>query len=76
MANKFTLKIAQVDTDHTTKFNMTVGEIYQRKNGAAGYAIGNKDNYESREDATETVKDLLREFFSANGFNVEFTKED
>lgn len=72
MEKRFTLKVEQVDTEHTTKFNMTVGEIYLRKTAATGYAMGSKENYESREDAIETLKDLITGFFGRNGFDVEF----
>lgn len=77
MANKFTLKVSQVDTNHTTKFYMTVGELYLRASGeATGYSLGSKETYESREDAAETIKDLIRAFFGENGFDVEFTKAE
>lgn len=78
MDKKFTLKVEQVNTEHTTKFNMTVGEIYLRKSGeSTGYAMGNKETYESREDAIETIKDLIKAFFGREGFDVEFkVKED
>lgn len=75
MTRKFTLKVSQADTTHTTKFYMAVGEIYLRKTGdAAGYSLGHKENYESREDAIETIKGLIRKFFGSNGFDVEFNK--
>lgn len=76
MENKFALKVTQVNTEHTTKFNMTIGEIYLRKTGATGYSLGHKENYESREDAEATIKDLIREFCTANGFDVEFKVEE
>lgn len=77
MEKTFTLKVEQVNTDHTTKFYLTAGEIYLRKSGeASGYAMGHKETYESREDAVETIKDLIREHFRREGFDVEFKVKD
>ena len=70
---QFNLKVQFVNTNHTTKFNMTVGEIYVRKDGqATAYAVGNKEPFESREEAMTYVMDKITEFCEVNGFGVEF----
>ena len=69
----FSLKVQFVNTEHTTKFNMTVGEIYLRRDGqATAYAVGYKEPFATREDAIEYVRDVIEKFCEANGFGVEF----
>lgn len=72
-AKKFNLKVQFVNTNHTTKFSMTVGEIYLRKDSqATAYAVGTKEPFASREEATQYVMDKITEFCEYNGFGVEF----
>lgn len=70
---RFNMKVQFVNTNHTTKFSMTVGEIYIRKDGqATAYAVGTKEPFASREEATRYVMDKIAEFCEYNGFGVEF----
>ena len=70
---RFNMKVQFVNTEHTTKFNMSVGEIYLRKDGqATAYAVGNKTQFTSREEAMQYVRDKISEFCEYNGFGVEF----
>lgn len=70
---KFNLKVQFVNTEHTTKFQMTVGEVYLRKDGAAtAYAVGYKEPFKDRESAIGYVRDVIAQFCEANGFGVEF----
>lgn len=70
---RFNMKVQFVNTEHTTKFNMTVGEIYIRKDGVAtAYAVGNKELFASREDAIGYIREKIAEFCDTNGFGVEF----